>query len=277
MKPTIDKRLVERHFSRNASQYDDVAPVQRAMGEVLLDNIKTKTPDFAPNSIIELGCGTGNLTVNLSISYVNAEIMAVDISPAMVETAKKRIGVDDRIKFMVADAEEAVVDVLAGSKFDLIITNAAIQWFSQPEVTVRKYLNLLSDNGILAFSTFGPGTFMELRYALEATENALNREHTPHLLRFASADEWKESLPPNSDYDVEIIEKSSELEYSTVTQFLLSIKMSGASTPYAQKSFTMGKQFYQKLQEEYNTRWCLDGSDGVTATYHMIYVVLRRK
>ena len=57
------------------------------------------------SSILELGCGTGNLIGNLSPSYG----IGVDISDEMVKIAENKY---PRIKFVCKDVEEFLIKIL---------------------------------------------------------------------------------------------------------------------------------------------------------------------
>ncbi|MBX6374668.1 MAG: class I SAM-dependent methyltransferase [Acetobacteraceae bacterium] len=54
--------------------------------------------------ILDLGCGTGSLTLALARRSVTARVCGLDFSPAYVEYARRRVGDDPRIGFQVGDA-----------------------------------------------------------------------------------------------------------------------------------------------------------------------------
>ena len=61
--------------------------------------------DVPPSaSVVDLGCGTGNLTLAL-LEHLDSQgrIVAVDLSPIMIDVAKRKVS-DDRVRWAVADA-----------------------------------------------------------------------------------------------------------------------------------------------------------------------------
>ena len=50
--------------------------------------------------------------------------------------------------------------------FDLIISNATLQWIENFETTIKKLQSILTPNGELVFSTFGTENYREIYYVL---------------------------------------------------------------------------------------------------------------
>ena len=154
----MHKEALIRNFSRYADKYDAYAHVQRMAAVMLLDDID----GLRPKKIMEFGCGTGNYTVLLREKFPDSSIKALDFSGRMVEIAEKKLagrGVD----FFVADAETAALE----EKFDLITSNACVQWFADPGTAMASCKNMLGDTGAVVFSVFGPRTFCELNESLD--------------------------------------------------------------------------------------------------------------
>jgi trans-aconitate 2-methyltransferase len=77
--------------------------------------------------VIDLGCGTGELTEMLSQRLVGARIEGVDASASMLEQALPRAG--ERLTFHQGDMRE-IADF---SPYDLVFSNAALQWVPDNE------------------------------------------------------------------------------------------------------------------------------------------------
>jgi ubiquinone/menaquinone biosynthesis C-methylase UbiE len=93
--------------------------------------------------VLEVGCGTGQLTAVLARSGFS--LTAIDIGPSMVGTARSRLG-DPAITFQVASFEEFAAPAAA---FDLIVSAAAFHWID-PEVKYARSARLLRQGGWLA-------------------------------------------------------------------------------------------------------------------------------
>ena len=105
----------------------------------------------APRTVVDLGCGPGNLTALLKERWPDADVTGVDSSPEMVAAARSVAGVD----FAVGDLRTWRPD----EPVDVLVSNATLQW-------VPGHLDLLPDlvghvapGGWLAFQV--PGNFDE--------------------------------------------------------------------------------------------------------------------
>ncbi len=156
---TIDKAAVASRFNRSAETYDDHCRVQRLMAERLMVSLKGVA---VPAKILELGCGTGYLTSMLASRFPRSKIVALDFAARMVDIARNRLR-GSLADVDVADAETAVFDP---ESFDLIVSNATIQWFDTPAESLSRLAATLRPGGLMLHSTFGPGTFAELRSVL---------------------------------------------------------------------------------------------------------------
>lgn len=95
--------------------------------------------------VVDLGCGTGELTADLHDHLEASETLGIDSSETMLaETAgRDRPG----LRFEQRDLRE--LDQLG--RFDVIFSNAAIQWVDDHEDLLPKLLDILEPGGTLAF------------------------------------------------------------------------------------------------------------------------------
>jgi ubiquinone/menaquinone biosynthesis C-methylase UbiE len=104
----------------------------------------TTTAGLGPGSaVLEIGCGTGQLTERLT--YAGIGLTAIDIAPSMVAAARRRLA-DAEAFFQVTSFED--LDA-ADASFDLVISGAAFHWID-PEVAFTKSARLLRPGGWLA-------------------------------------------------------------------------------------------------------------------------------
>ena len=97
-----------------------------------------------PKRILDVGCGPGNSTNVLKSRWPQAEIIGLDNSQAMIEEAKSNYPAMD---WMSADASG---DLTGLGKFDIVFSNAAIQWIPDQEKLLSKLYGMLNKGGILA-------------------------------------------------------------------------------------------------------------------------------
>jgi trans-aconitate 2-methyltransferase len=107
----------------------------------LVNRIKTSCP---PQTIIDIGCGPGNSSKILIDRWPGAKFIGLDSSPNMIEKAKKDY---PQHEWILSDASAFVPN----SKFDIVFSNATIQWIPHHETLLQQFCAMLSDNGVLAF------------------------------------------------------------------------------------------------------------------------------
>jgi trans-aconitate 2-methyltransferase len=98
----------------------------------------------APKRVIDIGCGPGNSTVVLKSRWPDAEIVGLDNSETMINQARKNFS---DIKWVQGDAGD---DLTSLGTFDVVFSNATIQWIPNQALLLKKLYNLLTDTGILA-------------------------------------------------------------------------------------------------------------------------------
>ncbi len=98
-----------------------------------------------PQAILDIGCGPGNSTALLREKYPEAYILGIDNSPEMIEQAQKQV---QNVSFMVCDASKQLH--LCGQQFDILFSNACIQWIPNHRQLLCAMMSLLVQDGILA-------------------------------------------------------------------------------------------------------------------------------
>lgn len=97
-----------------------------------------------PATIADLGCGPGNSTQILRDRWPNAEIVGVDNSPEMLQSAKQDFPAHH---WLLAD----ISAWSPASHFDLLYSNAALQWIPNHNLLVRQLFKSVAPGGVFAF------------------------------------------------------------------------------------------------------------------------------
>ena len=141
---TEPERSKRRHLR---TLFDSVAELYEASrlsypGEIV--EFAVATAGLAVDSeILEVGCGTGQLTE--ALAGFGFSLSAIDIGRSMIATARHRL--DGRaVSFQVVSFEDFAA---ADGSFDLIVSGTAFHWVD-PEVMFRKPARLLRPGGWLA-------------------------------------------------------------------------------------------------------------------------------
>ena len=140
-------------------------------------DLLARVPVSEPRRVADLGCGPGNSTALLRARWPDAEIDAIDFAPEMLADARKS-GVDAR--FIEADIARWTPD----ETYDVIYSNAALQWLADHETLLARLLSFVRPGGVLAVQV--PRNF---------------EEHCHVLLRQAVADpRWRDELKDVRDW-----------------------------------------------------------------------------
>ena len=121
--------------------WDDMVGLQRRLGTGLAQM------GLSPQeTVLDVGCGTGNLTLALLAALGDkGRVAAVDISPRMIEVARTKVR-DARASFHVAEAEKLPFDC---SFCDRILCFSVWPHFRDRDVVCRELARVLRPGGRL--------------------------------------------------------------------------------------------------------------------------------
>ena len=125
----------------NPDQYDRFKAERSAPFHDLVALVEPLPPG---SRVVDLGCGTGELTAGLVERWQPAELLGVDSSPAMLAEAEPRAG--GPLRFAAGDLAEPG---LAG-RFDVVLANASLQWVPDHPGVLARWTDLLAPGGQLA-------------------------------------------------------------------------------------------------------------------------------
>ena len=144
---------VEVH-ERESSIYNAVHPEifgrfeQRRMIRDL-DFIASHLPAATTIRALDIGCGTGNLT--LRFLQRGFKVTAVDISPSMINVLKSHVRPEllPNIELVVADAESALSNPVMAGPWDVISFSAVLHHLPDYETVLAQALRYLRPGGLL--------------------------------------------------------------------------------------------------------------------------------
>lgn len=152
-------------------------------------DLLAQVPLATANRIVDLGCGTGNVTVILKQMFPTADVLGVDGSEAMLE--KARAAAPD-CRFATGDFSTWAPE----QRSDLIYSNAALHWVTDHDILFPRLLSLLAPGGVLAIQM--PAMHDAPLRALQ-NEVAASGPWAPHLVATGFA---RGLLPTGTYYDI---------------------------------------------------------------------------
>lgn len=127
--------------------------------------------NIKPQRILDLGCSRGGSFPELAARYPAAQLIGLDLSPAMLGAgSEKRSGWQRWLGFgkpsgallLAADAANLP---LKSRSTALVWSNLLLHWLNDPLPALAEAHRVLEVGGLLMFSTLGPDSLKELRIA----------------------------------------------------------------------------------------------------------------
>ncbi|MEO0808915.1 MAG: methyltransferase domain-containing protein [Cyanobacteria bacterium J06643_4] len=144
-------------------------------GESLLTQLNAQSGE----RILDLGCGTGQLTAE--IAQTGAQVIGFDSDRAMVEQAKANY---THLTFQVADAANFQVE----APMDAVFSNAVLHWVTQAEAAINCIAKALKPGGRFVAELGGQGNVQSILGALATVTHRedLNPWYFPSLLEYVT-------------------------------------------------------------------------------------------
>ncbi len=144
LKDRYNKNEVSGIFDYLTTREDDVVNFRKRLKVIEMYSKKER-----PLKILDVGCNVGAfLEVVRDKNFI---ARGIDINKSAVEEVKKR-GMNAKVGILE--------DEVANEKFDLIVMGDLIEHLVDPQTTLKKANNLLSNEGILFLSTPDAGSIM---------------------------------------------------------------------------------------------------------------------
>jgi trans-aconitate methyltransferase len=137
------------------SDYSNNSKTQSKQGKLLLEKIQKYQPKRV-DKILDIGCGTGELSEEVSKLYSDSHMIAIDSSQSQIKNCKNVNNIDLRVsKFPDYSLEK--------NTFDIIFSNAAMHWIDEQEEAYKLISQLLRKEGIVCIHQGHIGCYKELR------------------------------------------------------------------------------------------------------------------
>ena len=262
----IDKRRLRRDFSQAAHSYDAAAVVQRTICERTLERVDMLK--LAPGFILDVGVGTGQSLAGLCARFSDSTIIACDIALPMLKQCRRRHQCTDIL--VCNDAEQLP---FKDGSIDLIFSTSTFQWCADVNSVLSECGRVLSDDGALIFSTFGPDTLWQLHNSWAQVDEF------DHVHEFIDMHHIGDALLANRFSDPVVDMEAIHVQYASLRQLLVDLKDTGSRGKFSVttakvSSGLMGKGKYRSLEKAYERYRQEDGM--LPASYEVIYGYARK-
>jgi trans-aconitate methyltransferase len=98
--------------------------------------------DLEPRRILDIGCGVGQLAFELANNWPEAEVVAADYSPGMIERARRDYSAPN-----LTHLHGSLEDLSERGPFDLIVSTHSFPYFPDKRLAAQRIYDLLDDHG----------------------------------------------------------------------------------------------------------------------------------
>lgn len=273
----IDKKIVQKSFSKAAHTYDTYARLQKYTAEELLritDRVDFSLKEAKSFITLDIGCGTGRFARSFKKLFPNSNMVMCDFSLPMLLKAKEN-NRENKIKLLSSDCDDLP---FGDSFFDCIVSNLAFQWTPDGAATFREIQRVLKPGGLLLFSILGSNTLKEFRESYEKTIGTVDNDAYPPFMKFYET-EALSGLLKNCGFEVLVKVKMPKMKnYKNLWDLLRTLKATGTSPnlPNGKKGLARGL-WLKKTAKNYEKLFPASDGPGISATYDVIYSAARKK
>lgn len=152
---------VGRDWSPAPAKYASTVGRPTAEGaSLIVDMAHTLTPITDTSKILDIGAGTGAVTLEVASRYPHTSILATDLSQTMLEPLKAKLEAmslsENNVVLSSLDAN-AIGNTYAPSSFTHILCNFVLQVATtQPLSVVRQIHDVLQPGGVVGIGIWGP-------------------------------------------------------------------------------------------------------------------------
>ena len=127
----------------------ELGPESDGIGRALLTFFRSAFPDFAPASILDMGCAVGNSTLPWVRAFPHADVHAIDVAAPCLRFAHARAeAMGCKVHFSQQNAEHTSFD---DESFDLVISHIMLHETSKPALNniLAETRRLLKPGGLM--------------------------------------------------------------------------------------------------------------------------------
>lgn len=263
----VEKKQVRRSFDHAAKTYDAASALQREISNRMLERLEYIK--YQPEIIMDVGSGTGYGTRALKQHYSESSVIALDLAPGMLHTARGQTPwwrrnlpmlQKNRDNYVCADVDHLPFQA---SSINMVWSNVTLQWCNDLNITFAELHRVIAPGGLFMFSTFGPDTLKELRQTFAGLDG-----HT-HVNRFIDMHDIGDMLV-HAGFSAPVMDMEYiTLTYTDLMSMLREIKGMGAhNVTQGRKHGMMGKSAWRTLQNNYE-HFRREGR--LPATFEVVY------
>lgn len=234
-----------------------------------------------PRRVLDAGCGEGADLLLLQGQYAEAQILGLDASQSLLAAARGRqLAAMSSMNRLLAKwlparfgaGIEAGAGLLCGdfaqlpfkpNAVDLIWSNLALHWHPQPDRVFAEWRRVLSVDGLLMFSCFGPDTFKEVRTAFAAVDSAA------HALSFVDMHDFGDMLV-NAGFSTPVMDMETiTVTYDSIDKLMADVRAWGGNPLLTRRRGLLGRGAWTAVVDVLEQSRRADGK--IPVTFEVVY------
>lgn len=234
----LNYQSLRARFNRYASTYDAHAVLYQAMAESLLQRLSLIK--LEPAVVLDLGCGTGELTALLQQHFPKAIVLSLDVAEQALQRS---------VQHPIQAWAESLP--LKTASVDLVVSNALLPWCNDLLPVFEEVNRVLKPDGLFLFTSLGPDSLKAVRQAWASVDEQ------GHVHRFLDMHDVGDRLLAAGMNDPVMDTESIQINYSSVAACLDDLRFTGSGNLLAERQSQLtGKarfeQFKQALQQQFS-------------------------
>jgi ubiquinone/menaquinone biosynthesis C-methylase UbiE len=145
---TLENQIIHRSGGEDPIErkYSHVAPVYDSRWSFYIQATIRETVkrlDLQDSDrLLDIGCGTASLFQAIASKYLSVELVGVDLSPAMLKVAYRKLS--DQAVFLAAPAQSLPI---RSNSFDIVVSCNAFHYWREPEECLTEAARVLKPSG----------------------------------------------------------------------------------------------------------------------------------
>lgn len=140
---------VKKHFEEEASEFDNIILKLVPHYSQMIDALVLAIPfnNYDPVNIIDLGCGTGYVSMNIKERFPNSKLKCLDFAENMIAQAKIRMKKYKDVTFYLNDITKFDFDI----KYHAVVSSLALHHLETKNDKIKFYkkiFNALEPGGV---------------------------------------------------------------------------------------------------------------------------------
>jgi trans-aconitate 2-methyltransferase len=196
----------------DAADYDRLAAPMTARGADVVARLALSGGE----TVVDAGCGTGQVTAKLLERLPRGRVIAVDASQAMLERCRERLGADRRVEFLRCDLGRKLP---LEQRVDAIVSTSTLHWIGGHDRLFERFAASLTPGGRLAVDCGGDGNCATVLAALRELG------YPEHPWTFATVEETGRDLAAAGfeDIDVRLVPRPAQIGADRIESYLRTV------------------------------------------------------